>query len=51
VKIEKDGNDSLSIEHKEETQVIFRKLQHNNNNNNMRNWIDWSQDNNYWKAS
>ena len=46
MKIEKDGNDSLSIEHMEEIQVIFHKsldplissiidnINNNNNNNN-----------------
>ena len=46
MKIEKDGDDSLSIEHKEEIKVIFHKsmdllissiLNDNNNNNNNNN--------------
>jgi hypothetical protein len=44
MKIEKNGNDSLSIEHKEEIQVTFLRsmdlvitniINNNNNNNNI----------------
>ena len=47
-KIEKDGNDSLPIEHKEEIQVIFHKSMDLlissiiNNNNNITILLEWT---------